>query len=73
MKHASFPAVEIKSATIISFPEKRKSFFARFLEALHHSRHMQARRVLGQYRHLIDRSEQRGALDGQEGRGHGDR
>jgi hypothetical protein len=64
LKHASFPAAEIKSATIISFPEKRKGFFARFLDALHHMRHMQARRALGQYRHLIDRTEQRAALVG---------
>jgi hypothetical protein len=70
LKHASFPAAEIKSATIISFPEKRKGFFARFLDALHQARHMQARRVLGQYRHLIDGAGQRAALDGQEGRFH---
>ena len=73
MKHASFQAADLKSATIISFPERRKGFFARFLDALRHSRHMQARRVLGQYRHLIDRAEARAALDGQEGRFHADR
>jgi hypothetical protein len=61
LKHASFPAAEIKSATIIFFPERRRGFFARFLNALHHSRRMQARRVLGQYRHLIDRAGQRAA------------
>ena len=73
MKHASFQAADIKSATIISFPEKRKGFFARFLDALRHSRQMQARRVLGHYRHLIDRAEERSALNGQEGRVHVDR
>jgi hypothetical protein len=31
----------------------RKSLFVRLLDALHHSRHLQAQRVLGQYRHLI--------------------
>ena len=73
LKHASFPAAETRSATIISFPEKRKGFFARFLDTLRHSRQMQARRVLGQYRHLIDRTEARSALDGQEGRGRAER
>jgi hypothetical protein len=61
LKHASFPAAELKSATIIFFPERRKGFFARLLDALRHSRHMQARRVLGQYRHLIDRAGRRAA------------
>ena len=35
----------------------RKSLLAPLLEALHHSRHLQARWVLGQYRHLIARHQ----------------
>jgi hypothetical protein len=35
----------------------RKSLFSRLLDALHHSRRLQAQRVLGQYRHLIARYE----------------
>ena len=31
----------------------RKGFFALLLEALHHSRRLQAERILHQYRHLI--------------------
>jgi hypothetical protein len=33
----------------------RKNLLALLLEALHHSRHLQAQRVLRQYRHLIAR------------------
>jgi hypothetical protein len=33
----------------------RRSLFSRLLEALHHSRRLQARRVLAQYRDLIGR------------------
>jgi len=53
LKHASFPAAETRSATIISFPWKRKNLFARVLDAMHQSRRNQARRIVRQYRHLI--------------------
>ena len=43
----------------------RKSLFSRLLDALHHSRHLQAQRVLRQYRHLIARHQPAGtALNG---------
>ena len=37
----------------------RPGLFLRFLQALHHSRRLQARRTLRQYHHLIDRGWQR--------------
>jgi hypothetical protein len=58
MRHASFQAT-IDSATP-AIPRKastRKSLLLRLLAALHHSRRLQARRVLAQYRHLIARPE----------------
>jgi hypothetical protein len=58
MRHASFQAT-IDSATpaIPRRASTRKSLLLRLLAALHHSRRLQARRVLAQYRHLIARSE----------------
>lgn len=58
MRHASFPAT-IDSATpaISRKASTRKSLLLRLLAALHHSRRLQARRVLAQYRHLIARPE----------------
>jgi hypothetical protein len=56
MRHALF------STTIISFksPISRKipianNPFALLLDALHRSRRLQAEKILGQHRHLIDR------------------
>jgi len=71
LKHASFPAAAIAPAATISSSSKPKSIFASIfasiLDALHHSRRIQARRVLGQYRHLISpddpRQDHRQALD----------
>jgi hypothetical protein len=34
----------------------RRGFFAALLEALHHSRRLQAKRAIRQYSHLIDRT-----------------
>jgi len=61
LKHASFPAAETRSATIISFPWKRKSLFARVLDAMHQSRRNQARRIVRRYRHLISLEDQPGS------------
>ena len=62
MRHASFQAT-IDSATpaIARKASTRKSLLLRLLAALHHSRRLQARRVLAQHRHLIVRSETIGA------------
>ena len=58
MKLASISTTTDSSISAISrnLPT-RKSLFARLLEALHHSRRLQAQRVLGQYRHLIARHQ----------------
>jgi hypothetical protein len=58
MKHASFStSIDSSTSVISSKTPTRKNLFARLLEALHHSRRLQAQRVLGQYRHLIARYE----------------
>jgi hypothetical protein len=58
MRHASF-ATSIASSTpaISQNQPTRKSLFASLIEALHHSRRLQAQRVIGQYRDLIARYE----------------
>jgi hypothetical protein len=54
MKHASYPANGIDTAPAISIrPSRRTGIFAFFLGALHHSRRIQSRRALRQYRHLL--------------------
>lgn len=73
MKHASFPAtidsaVPVTSPPVTSSPvaappvaspeaSTRPGLFQRLLATLHHSRRLQAQRVLAQYRHLIVRPE----------------
>ncbi|HTC98592.1 MAG TPA: hypothetical protein VK734_12755 [Bradyrhizobium sp.] len=65
MKYASLPSVGVRPARTAAFGGKRKSlftsFFASFIAVLHHSRRIQARRTLRQYRHLIDQGDQRAA------------
>jgi len=67
LKYASFPSAGIKPVRTATFGGKRKSlfasFFASFIAALHHSRRIQARRTLRQYRHLIDQGDQRTACN----------
>ncbi len=74
MRHASFSTSIVSSTSTIS-PTKpaRKSLFAFLIEALHHSRRLQAQRLLGQYRHLIARHEPADAkvkVGGEEDVGH---
>jgi hypothetical protein len=57
MKRASFNVDEVTSPR--SFPSNRRGFFMEIFQALHHSRRLQAQRVLRQYRHLIDKPEHR--------------
>ena len=58
MRHASFSTSIASSPPAISEDRSTgKSLFARLLEALHHSRRLQAARVLAQHRHLIARYE----------------
>jgi hypothetical protein len=67
MKHISFPAAGLMPVTIIPFGKRRKGLFASIPGALHHTRRIQARRVIKQYQHLIDRAEQRRAeLEGRD-------
>jgi hypothetical protein len=74
MRHASFSTSIASSTRAISQNKPtRKSLFALLLEALHHSRHLQAQRVLGQYRDLIARYQPvdaKGEIGGDEHVGH---
>jgi hypothetical protein len=63
--HAPSIAAKIASQIVFQTPSKvispsrrptRKSLFALIVDALHHSRRLQAKRTLRQYRHLIDRA-----------------
>jgi hypothetical protein len=71
LKHASFPAAATPAATISSGSTSSgstsksifASIFASILDALHHSRRIQTRRVVTQYRHLISPHDPRRALD----------
>ena len=59
MRHATISTSIVSSPSAISEDKPtRRSLFASILEALHHSRRLQAQRVLAQYRHLIARHEQ---------------
>jgi hypothetical protein len=48
----SIPSISITEDSL-GLPIKRKSVFARFLEALHVSRRRQARHLIRRHRHLI--------------------
>jgi hypothetical protein len=50
-------SIDSSTSVISRKTPTRKSLFTRLLDALHHSRHLQAQRVLGQYRHLIARHQ----------------
>jgi hypothetical protein len=58
MEHASFPTASTASltTTLIFRKPRRIRFLARLLEALHHSRRLQAQRFLTTHRHLLDDS-----------------
>jgi hypothetical protein len=60
MSNALFSASTFISVESSS-PKKarRPGFFLLFLQALHHSRRLQAERTLRQYRHLIDQGQHR--------------
>jgi hypothetical protein len=64
MTHASYSASGISTARpVISIRLSRhKSIFAFLLDALHHSRRIQSRSALRQYRHLMSHGDQRTAL-----------
>jgi hypothetical protein len=58
MRHAqSVPAEPISVASTFSNHQGRWKIFAAIINALHHSRRLQAERIIRQYRHLLARSE----------------
>ncbi|MGF6310396.1 hypothetical protein ABIB82_004500 [Bradyrhizobium sp. i1.8.4] len=59
MKHISLPVTGVMPVTPVQFRRRRKGLFAAILGAIHFSRRAQARRVLKQYQHLIDRADRR--------------
>jgi hypothetical protein len=70
MSDASLPKNEIFQSEIVSSQlqanqrrAKRKGFLAAVLEALHHSRRLEAQRILRRYQHLIDSAAQHQARD----------
>lgn len=55
MGHAqSVPAETIATASVFSDHRGRWKILAALIDALHHSRRLQAERIVRQYRHLID-------------------
>ncbi|GKQ51570.1 hypothetical protein BRSPCE3_24250 [Bradyrhizobium sp. Ce-3] len=59
MKHISLPVIGVMPITHIQFGRRRKGLFAAILGAMHTSRRIQARRILKQHQHLIDRADRR--------------
>jgi hypothetical protein len=64
MRHASYPAAGLAaSESAFSGPKtKRRSFFASLIAALHHSRRLEAQRVLRRYQHLVPHPEEGGEI-----------
>ena len=64
MTEASFPTVGRVRSQAVSDGERRpRRLSTLLLEALHHSRRLQAKRILGQYRHLIAEIDPRAVSD----------
>lgn len=53
MNYASTPWARIAPTTIATKNKGRPGFFARILEALHHSRRLQAENFIRAHRHLL--------------------
>jgi len=53
----SVPAETISVASAFSSHQGRRKLFAAIIDALHHSRRLQAERIIRQYRHLLASSE----------------
>ncbi len=65
MRHASFStSIDLSTPDISLNAPTRKSLFAILIEALHHSRRLQARRIIRQYRRLIASSRASSSNDG---------
>jgi hypothetical protein len=58
MRHAqSVPVETISVASAFSNHQRRWKIFAAIIDALHHSRRLQAERIIRQYHHLLASSE----------------
>jgi hypothetical protein len=68
MSDASLPSHAIidSEAPSVQQPTKRRGLLTAFIEALHHSRRLEAQRVLRRYRHLIDSKNRDQILKGIE-------
>ena len=68
MSDALLPLKTIVDSEALSFqrPAKRRRFFTAFVEALHHSRRLEAQRILRRYQHLIDSKSRDQILKGIE-------
>ena len=66
MSDASLPSRAIIDSEAPSFEKKarRRGFFTLLVEALHHSRRLEAQRVLWRYRYLIDEKSREQILKG---------
>ena len=56
MRHAQSIATKLVPAHSVS-SHQRKNIFGVILDALHHSRRLEAERTLRRYRHLVERAE----------------
>jgi hypothetical protein len=68
MSDASLPSRAIIDSEAPSFKRtaKRRGIFTAFVEALHHSRRLEAQRILRRYQHLIDSKSRDRILKGIE-------
>jgi hypothetical protein len=60
------PAIVGSEAQSFEHDAKRRGFFVALLEALHHSRRLEAQNVVRRYRHLIDSKSRDQILKGIE-------
>ncbi|HET7889080.1 MAG TPA: hypothetical protein VFL62_22865 [Bradyrhizobium sp.] len=68
MSDATLPSKAIADSEALSFQRKtrRRGFLTALVEALHHSRRLEAQRILRRYRHLIDAKDRERILKGIE-------
>jgi hypothetical protein len=68
MSDATFSSQTIIDSKAHSFQQtaKRRGFLTAFVEALHHSRQLEAQRLVRRYRHLIDAKSRDQILKGIE-------
>jgi hypothetical protein len=66
MSDASLPSHASIDSAAPSFQQKarRRGFFTALIEALHHSRRLEAQRVIRRHRHLVDETSRDEILKG---------